>query len=202
MARPREFDADAVLDRAMRLFWRNGYESTSLSKLVRGTGVAPKGLYAEFGNKEAFFGKCVDHYRLSYLAFFDEALAETSTGRVVEKILSGYVHLLSNFPDHPGCMMLNASLSGDDDDAEIRSCLAGHRMTFERQLASRLLILSDAPSTAEDETAMFTFARLVMTFVQGMAVQAKSGLSRVELEGIAIMFKDAARISFADIGKW
>ena len=61
--RPRAFDRDAALDRAMHLFWRKGYESTSVSDLTEAMGIAPPSLYAAFGDKKRLFLEAVDRYQ-------------------------------------------------------------------------------------------------------------------------------------------
>lgn len=188
MARSREFDAAAVLDVATRTFWQSGYEGTSLSQLVRRTGVAPKGLYAAYGNKEALFGKCVDRYVEVHLAFFDEALAASTTFDIVRLIIDGYVSLLTAFPEHPGCMALNGVLAGNDEAERVRSDLAGRRARMEARLAQRLTAFAGHDSGAAPRP--HETARLVMTFVQGVAVQAKSGLTFEELSSAASMFCD------------
>jgi AcrR family transcriptional regulator len=60
--RPREFDADEVLDRALDVFWRKGYEGASLSELTEAMGINRPSLYAAFGNKEELFRKALDRY--------------------------------------------------------------------------------------------------------------------------------------------
>src|SRR5262245_47713469 len=60
--RPRSFDTDKALDRAMHVFWRKGYEGTSLADLTRAMRINAPSLYAAFGNKEALFGKVLDRY--------------------------------------------------------------------------------------------------------------------------------------------
>jgi TetR/AcrR family transcriptional repressor of nem operon len=62
MARPREFDEDAVLDAAVQCFWKQGYETTSVRDLVAQTGIAAASLYNAFGDKRSLYGRALDHY--------------------------------------------------------------------------------------------------------------------------------------------
>ncbi|GCA97312.1 TetR/AcrR family transcriptional regulator [Mycolicibacterium sp. NCC-Tsukiji] len=62
MGRPREFNPEDVLDKAMTLFWEHGYDGVSISDLTSATGVNRRSLYAEFGSKEQLFYKAVDRY--------------------------------------------------------------------------------------------------------------------------------------------
>ena len=60
--RPREFDVEKALDRALKVFWRKGYEGATLADLTRAMGINRPSLYAAFGNKEALFRKVLDRY--------------------------------------------------------------------------------------------------------------------------------------------
>ena len=71
--RPKVFDRDAALDKAMTLFWQHGYEATSLADLVEATGAKAPTLYAEFVNKEGLFRAVLDRY-ISRFAAKHEAL--------------------------------------------------------------------------------------------------------------------------------
>ncbi|MFS4517744.1 TetR/AcrR family transcriptional regulator, partial [Delftia tsuruhatensis] len=60
--RPREFDRDQALERAMLAFWRRGYEGTSMADLVQALGIASARIYAAFGSKQDLFREAVQHY--------------------------------------------------------------------------------------------------------------------------------------------
>ena len=62
IGRPREFDMDQALDRALDVFWRKGYEGASICDLTAAMGINPPSLYAAFGNKEGLFRKALDRY--------------------------------------------------------------------------------------------------------------------------------------------
>src|ERR1700722_8214731 len=100
MGRPREFDVDEALDQAMEVFWRKGFEGTSIPDLTEAMGINRPSLYAAFGNKESLFGKVLDRYSEKSGTFMREALSEPTARQVVEKMLGGTVELLSN-PKQP-----------------------------------------------------------------------------------------------------
>src|SRR5467141_5412537 len=95
LGRPRAFDPDTALDRAMHVFWAKGYEGASLSDLTRAMRINRPSLYAAFGNKEELFRKVLDRYVDGPLAYFGKALAAPKARDVVEKILLGGAKITS-----------------------------------------------------------------------------------------------------------
>src|SRR5215216_7558256 len=85
--RPRDFDVDEALDRALRVFWRKGYEGASLPELTRAMGINRPSLYAAFGNKEALFRKALDRYAEGVCGYVSEALAHPTARGVAERYL-------------------------------------------------------------------------------------------------------------------
>src|SRR5436309_1319981 len=93
--RPRTFNIDEALDRALQVFWRKGYEGTSLSDLTRAMGINRPSLYAAFGDKQALFRKVLDRYAEGPAAYVREALQEPTARAVVERLLGGSIDLLT-----------------------------------------------------------------------------------------------------------
>src|SRR3984893_8054267 len=89
MGRSRSFDIDRALDRALRVFWRKGYEGASLSDLTKAMGVNRPSLYAAFGNKEALFKKAIDRYVEGPGAFVRESLQQPTAKAVAEHMFRG-----------------------------------------------------------------------------------------------------------------
>src|SRR6516225_7036799 len=102
--RPRAFDIDKALDRALKVFWRKGYEGASLPELTRAMGINRPSLYAAFGNKEALFRKVLDRYAEGPAAYVREALTEPTARAVAERLLGGAVDLLSGPRGPRGCL--------------------------------------------------------------------------------------------------
>ena len=98
--RPRTFDAEAALDRAVEVFWRQGYEGTAVADLATQMGVNKPSLYAVFGTKEQLFQKVVQRYAEREMAYFRDALAQPTALEVVRAYLHGNVTAMTQ-PDRP-----------------------------------------------------------------------------------------------------
>lgn len=183
MGRPRAFCAETALDRALEVFWRKGYEATSLSDLTEAMGINRPSLYGTFGNKEELFRQALERYVRGKEAHLREAL-DAPTGRAaVERLLLDAAAALTD-PEHPaGCMAVQGALTCNEASDCLRQQLDGYRVAQERIVRERLERASDAgelpPGT--DPAAL---ARLVTTLIHGMSVQAAGGATRSDLEAI------------------
>ena len=96
VGRPRAFDTEKALDRAMQVFWRKGYLGTSLSDLTNAMGINRPSLYAAFGNKKSLFRKVLDRYSKGPSVYLSEALREPTARAVAERVFYGVVDLLTD----------------------------------------------------------------------------------------------------------
>src|SRR5438105_9537774 len=94
--RPRAFDIDKALDRALKVFWRKGYEGASLDDLTGAMGINRPSMYAAFGNKEALFRKALARYEEAEARYVREALNEPTAGRVAQRLLRRAADALSD----------------------------------------------------------------------------------------------------------
>src|SRR5258708_34322099 len=76
MSRTKEFDPDAALQAALELFWRKGYEATSMADLVDHLGIARASIYGTFGGKHDLYLKALDRYLESRDPAIIEALSQ------------------------------------------------------------------------------------------------------------------------------
>ena len=95
MGRPREFNIDTAIKTATELFWRKGYEGTSLSDLTGAMGITAPSFYFAFGNKEGLFRRVIEQYYESQLALLESALREPTVRGVAERFLYGYADILT-----------------------------------------------------------------------------------------------------------
>src|SRR5262245_51050944 len=131
LGRPRAFDVDAALDRALTVFWRKGYEGTSLPDLTRAMGINRPSLYATFGNKEALFRKVLDRYAEGPSAYVREALQEPTARAVAQRLLRGAVGLLTDPRNPRGCLMVQGALVCGGAAESVRRELARRRAASE-----------------------------------------------------------------------
>lgn len=115
--RPRSFDRDAALDKAMLAFWERGYEATSIADLTASLGIGAPSLYAAFGDKRKLFDEVVAVYGCRYGDFASVALAEEPTARAaVARILREAAEIYTD-PAHPrGCMVISAAINTTSDE--------------------------------------------------------------------------------------
>src|SRR5437879_9881048 len=132
LGRPRSFDPDTALDRAMHVFWAKGYEGASLSDLTRAMRINRPSLYAAFGNKEQLFGKVLDRYMDGPVAYFGKALAAPKARDVVEEILLGTARMAGDPKIPAGCLMVQGALACGD--ASVRKEVAARGTAAELAL--------------------------------------------------------------------
>jgi AcrR family transcriptional regulator len=181
--RPREFDVDHVLDRALAVFWRKGYEGTSLTDLTRAMGINRPSLYAAFGSKEGLFRKVLERYAEGPAAYVQEALDEPTARAVARRLLGGAADRLTD-PRHPrGCLMVQGALACGEAAESVRRELVSHRAASEDAVRRRFeRARADGDLPADTDPA--DLARYVVTVLRGMAVQAAGGASRKELRRV------------------
>ena len=186
IGRPRAFDLDRALDRALEVFWLKGYEGASLSDLTRAMGVNRPSLYAAFGNKEALFRKALDRYVEGPAAYVRAALAEPTARAVAERLLAESVDRLTDPRNPRGCLIVQGALVCGKAAESVRRELAARRAAGElavRRRFERALSDGDLP----DDSHPADLARYIVAVMQGIAVQAAGGASRAELRRVAAM---------------
>ena len=182
--RPRTFDTDHALETALGLFWRHGYEGTSLAMLTDAIGVNVPSLYAAFGNKEALFRKVVDRYLEAPASYLPTACRQPTAREVVEELFRGAIRMVKKPKSGDGCLLVHGALAASPDGGAVRAELARRRAGAEayvRRRFERAQAEGDLPASADPAK----LARYVMTLVWGMSVQAAGGATRRQLESVA-----------------
>ena len=184
IGRPRGFDADAALERAMLVFWEQGYEGASLADLTSAMGITKTSMYAAFGNKEDLFRKALARYEEGPAAYVARALQQPTAREVAAAFLAGSVGA-STRPGCPsGCLGVQGSLAAGEAGRTARDTLTAWRDKGRLHLHDRFRRAVDEGDLPPD-TDPGLLARYVMTVANGIAVQAAGGADRDELEQVA-----------------
>ena len=139
MARPRSFDSDDALDLARDVFWRKGFQGTSLDDITAATGLAKPSLYAAFGDKNAMFLKVLERYHASIVADAERILNEGASAReAIERWLTGFVPFCSGVKGIRGCLSVNTAADGASDQKEVRNRVERFNRKLEQLLSKRL----------------------------------------------------------------
>jgi AcrR family transcriptional regulator len=178
--RPREFDYDAALAKALRVFWCNGYEAASMAELTAEMGITKPSLYAAFGNKEQLFHKALDLYEREKLAYMSSALDAPTARAVAERLLLGSLQIQTNSYDPKGCLGVISIAACGAEAEPIKAEVMKRRASSEAALVARF-----ERAVAEGEVpAPLTAAALVrflFALMQGLAIQGGSGATCAEL---------------------
>jgi AcrR family transcriptional regulator len=182
--RPRAFDVDDALDRALDVFWRQGYEGTALSDLTTAMGINRPSLYAAFGNKAALFRKVLDRYADGPAAYAARALELPRARDVVEALVYGAIELTTG-PDTPrGCINVRTAQACGPDAEPARHEAITRRKADAAGLRRRLR-KAQAEGDLPPGTDPAAMAQFITTFIDGIAVQASGGASPAQLRRAA-----------------
>ncbi|WP_067798606.1 TetR/AcrR family transcriptional regulator [Actinomadura formosensis] len=186
MARTKEFDPDAVLQRALELFWERGYEATSMADLVERLGIARASIYATFGGKHDLYLKALERY----LRTADPSLAETLSrpGPVlpaVRALIERYAEESAGDRRRRGCLVVNTAVELAARDAEAARLVESSWSFLEASLTSALM-RARAQGELPPEKDPRALARFLLVLLQGMRVLGRAPAGEERL-------RDAAR---------
>ncbi|OYQ16628.1 TetR/AcrR family transcriptional regulator [Elstera cyanobacteriorum] len=179
--RPREFDIEAALDKAARVFSARGYHATSITDLTRAMGVAQGSLYKAFKDKKAVFIAVFDRFKAQRRTAFEALVAEGATGREqMRNALLFYAESSHGFEGRQGCLIIGCAVELSTSEADVADRVRFSMANDEAFL--RLLIQrgqddgSVAPSVPVEGVA-----RALLCLMKGMRIVGKTGRTREEM---------------------
>ena len=184
MARPPEFDRAHALNRALALFWRKGYQATSLADLLAAMGIGRSSFYAAFTDKRTLFMQCMDLFAARVLELLERARADKPPLAVLQDFLEGNFAGGRAARSDWGCMLVNSVLemAGVDDDIVARA--SNHLTGLQRYFES---CLRDAGATAAQAEEL---AAMLMLFNEGIRVSSRRRLPQgQQRETVAATFR-------------
>jgi len=184
--RPRSFDIDDALERALEVFWKHGFQDASMHELTQATGLSKPSLYAAFGDKEALYLKALERYVRLLIERHAALLNDDPDGR---HAVRGFLHSLARMLADPalpgGCFIINgtADCGGSTIPAKVEQALRAALQGSETMLLERLLQAQRDGHLSADASAA-ALAAMFGSLIAGLAVLAKSGAGESKLHTV------------------
>jgi TetR/AcrR family transcriptional repressor of nem operon len=176
--RPRSFDTEAAVERAMGVFWSRGYHATALPDLLRATKLSRGSLYAAFGGKHALFLRALDRYVADALARIDVELGPRHAPvDSLRTFLAGYVDRTSGASGRRGCLLVATAMELAGHDSDVEGRIRGFFKAMEARVADALSRAKTAGKLA-DGVEPSSAARILVCFVEGLRVVGKTAPTR------------------------
>lgn len=181
VGRPRTFDRDDALTKAMYVFWEKGYEGTTMADLIESIGMKAPSIYAAFGNKDAIFKEVVSHY-LPIVVNGQLATLNNTTDihEAVENTMNECVSLFTGQDNPHTCLIMTAAINTSPEHQEHVDSLKRLRKDYKKAWKDRFVRAMRegqlSASLSPEEVAEY-----FMTVVQGMALRAKDGATKDDL---------------------
>ncbi|MFB4301953.1 TetR/AcrR family transcriptional regulator [Actinomadura sp. NTSP31] len=174
MARTKEFDPDAALQRALELFWERGYEATSMADLVAHLGIARASVYATFGGKHELFLRALERYLETTDPKIADALSQPGPVLpAVRALIERYAAEAGRERPRLGCLVVNTAVELAPRDAEAARLVEASWTFLEASLTSALTrarAQHELPESADPRA----LARLLLVLFQGMRVLGRA----------------------------
>ncbi len=185
MARPREFDADAVVEKAMQAFWARGYRATSIDDVCALTGLSRSSLYAAYGGKRALLHRSLERYEAQTLMRIDAALSgDVPIRKAISGFIDGLIDRIVAGPGRAGCFIGNCATELAAQDrataARVRQSLARIEAAFQDALAR-----AQARGEIAGDADVASLARFLVSGIQGLRLVGKANPDRAVLTDIA-----------------
>lgn len=183
--RPRGFDRAEALNHALDVFWRRGYEPTSIAELCSAMGINPPSLYAAFGNKAKLFLEAVDFYERTYWdATWARMGMETDVHRAVDVFFRDAAGILLSPKVPCGCLVVLAAINVSSESAEVFETVKALRQEGITHFTKRLEQgVSDGQLPRE--TDVKALAAVLNTLLEGMSIHVRDGVALADMKKLA-----------------
>lgn len=186
MARTKDFDPDRALEKAMRLFWRRGYDGTSTHDLLEELGIARASLYGTFGSKRELYVMALDRFLDGSIAPDPEQLLNSNESALgsLRNLLDAYISL-PDAENPRGCFSINATVEHGDTDDVISLRLERNRARLESALRGvlyRARVQGELGPDIEPDGA----ATMLLALISGLKVLARAGADQDQRMRVAI----------------
>ncbi|MCP4440141.1 MAG: TetR/AcrR family transcriptional regulator [Aureispira sp.] len=192
MPRPKSFDEGVVLQKAVELFWKQGYNTTSMQNLVDHLGINRASIYDTYGGKEELFHKAFEHYRQEnqqkLRAFLD---SQSSVRKGLEKLFMMSINTCVADKDRKGCFVVNCATESLPNNAKMVKILSSNQESMEQFFMDYVNRGKKQGEITENKDAK-AIAAFLFTLYSGLNVIAKVNpttehLQQVVQTGLAVL---------------
>jgi len=182
MARPVEFDKETVLINAMEQFWLEGYEASSVQKLLDATDINRGTLYNSFGDKDTFFKSCVEKYNDLLKADIQNTLGNTRLGawKAIEAYFDTAIVSAPSNQRVLGCLLVNSVCESINWEKDIQKVVKNSMNILRKAMLARTRELEKARQLKRGIKAE-NAADILMNLYNGLRVSARSGKGPAQL---------------------
>jgi TetR/AcrR family transcriptional repressor of nem operon len=182
MARTKEFEPEAALTKAMDLFWRRGYEATSVQDLLLEMGIGRGSMYDTFGDKRALFLAALDRFEESRVSRADEILDNSASATEgIKNLFESTIEGLVSYEPRRGCLLANTAVELAPHDEEVAERISRYVERTEEAF-ERTLVRGQARGEIPADKDPKALARFLVSTLHGVRVLAKTGVDRTVLD--------------------
>ena len=193
IGRPLEYDRDTVLDAAMHIFWRQGYDATSMQDLLEGMKLSKSSLYQAFGSKHNLFLLCIKRYREMTLAEMQERLEGSTRGiDFIAETLSGVINEVSEVANPKGCLVTNTASEFAQSDSQIAASVASGLDSY-RAMFRQAVEKGQRDGSVRSDTKAELLANYLVNNMSGLRTMVKSGTDQNTLKEMVAIIVDTVR---------
>ena len=183
MPRPKAFDPDAALQKAMQVFWERGYEATSVDDLVQCMGINRFSLYSTFGGKHQLFVAALERYRDTIVADLVGELERSAAGlAAIRQFFARLVDFFASSKGWYGCLMTNTAVELAPHDPQAAAKVQAYVVRLEEAFY-RVLLQAQPTQQGAAAPVCRDLARFLTGSALGLGVLAKTSPGRQALEG-------------------
>ncbi len=186
MARKKEYNEDAVVEKAMNLFWRNGYASTSMQMLEKEMGINKFSIYSSFGNKHGLFLESLKCYKTKINSVFEEFKNSNNGLEDIKSFFYNSVQICNEEGNQKGCLVTNTYNEFSElEDEQINGQMNSFMNNLKEIFISKLKM-----DASKDEETVLKQANYLLLAKHGLAAASRVNNEKEIEDYIEMTFKN------------
>jgi len=185
IGRPREFDTEQALQAAMQVFWKKGYEATSLTDLLEAMKISKSSFYQTFANKHQLFENCIVQYQDTFISNMTASLRKAKTGRAfIEDTFNAKAEKAKPKSDRRGCLILNCVSEFAQKDPVIAALITKSIQKITDVFLAAIKRAQQEGDISKNKNPR-PLARYLLSSMHGLTAMVKAGASPTEIREVS-----------------